>query len=122
MRVISQDGTIDVPYEMVVIQRFEKDIYFLNRNLTGVENLINDITLAEYSTKEKAIKAMEMLREAYVGMPIVMQNVDISEDVAKEFERLKKCGIMVQAENQPSKVEFVNNAVFQFPQDDEIEV
>ena len=65
MRVISQDGTIDVPYEMVVIQRFEEDVYFLNRNLTGVENLINDITLAEYSTKEKAIKAMEMLRKAY---------------------------------------------------------
>lgn len=122
MRVISQDGTIDVPYEMVVIQRFEEDVYFLNRNLTGVENLINDITLAEYSTKEKAIKAMEMLREAYVGMPIVMQNVDVSEDAAKEFERLKKCGIMVQTENQPSKVDFINNAVFQFPQDDEIEV
>ena len=122
MRVISQDGTIDVPYEMVVIQRFEEDIYFLNRNLTGVEDLISDIRLAKYSTKEKAIKAMEMLREAYVGMPIVMQNVDISEDVAKEFERLKKCGIMMQAENQPSKVDFINNAVFQFPQDDEIEV
>lgn len=122
MRVISQDGTIDVPYEMVVIQRFEKDVYFLNRNLTGVEDLISDIRLAKYSTEEKAIKAMKMLREAYIGMPIVMQNVDISEDAAKEFERLKKCGIMVRAENQPSKVDFINNAVFQFPQDDEIEV
>ena len=122
MRVISQDGTIDIPYEMVVIQRFEEDIYFLNRNLTGVENLINDITLAEYSTEAKAIKAMEMLREAYVGMPIVMQNVDVSEDMAKEFERLKKCGVIVRAENQPSKVDFINNAIFQFPQDDEIEV
>ena len=40
----------------------------------------------------------------------------------KEFERLKKCGIMVRTENQPSKVDFINNAIFQFPQDDEIEV
>lgn len=63
-----------------------------------------------------------MLRETYVGMPIVMQNVDISEDMAKEFERLKKCGIMAQAENQPSKVDFINNAIFQFPKDDEVEV
>ena len=122
MRVISQDGTIDVPYEMVVIQRFREDVYFLNRNLTGVEDLISDIKLAEYSTETKAIKAMEMLREAYVGMPIVMQNVDVSEDMAKEFERLKKCGVIVQAENQQSKVDFINNAVFQLPQDDEIEV
>lgn len=122
MRVISQDGTIDVPYEMVVIQRFKNEVYFLNRNLTGIEELVNDIELAEYSTEAKAIKAMEMLREAYIGMPIIMQNVAISQDVAKEFERLKKCGVMVRAENQPSKVECVSNAIFQFPQDDEIEV
>lgn len=122
MRVISQDGTIDIPYETVVIQRYREDVYFLNRNLTGVEDLINDIKLAQYSSEAKAIKAMEMLREAYVGMPIVMQNVDILEDVAKEFERLKKCGFMVRTENQPSKVDFINNAIFQFPQDDEIEV
>lgn len=122
MRVISQDGTIDMPYEEVIIQRFRSRIYFLNKNLTGVESLSDDMQIAEYSTEAKAIKAMEMLREAYIGMPIVMQNVDISDDVAKEFERLKKCCIMVQAENQPSKVEYANNAVFQFPQDDEIEV
>lgn len=65
MRVISQDGTIDVPYEMVAIQRFRNGVYFLNRNLTGIEELINDIELAEYSTEEKAIKAMKMLREVY---------------------------------------------------------
>ena len=122
MRVISQDGTIDVPYEQVVIQQYKEKIYFLNKNLTGVEQLVSDMEIASYSTKEKAIKAMEMLRKAYVGMPIVMQNVDISEDVAKEFERLKKCGIMVQTKNQASKVDFINNAVFQFPQDNEIEV
>lgn len=122
MRVISQDGTFDIPYEMVVIQRFNGEIYFLNKNLTGVEQLVNDMVVATYSTEEKAKKAMEMLREAYIGIPIIMQNVDISENVEKEFERLKKCGVMVQAENQPSKVDFINNAIFQFPQDEEIEV
>ena len=122
MRVISQDGAVDMPYEEVIIQRFRSRIYFLNKNLTGVESLSDDMQIAEYSTEAKAIKAMEMLREAYIGMPIVMQNVAISEDVAKEFERLQKCGVMVRAENQPSKVDFISNAVFQFPQDDEIEV
>ena len=121
MRVISQDGTIDVPYEMVVIQRFEEDVYFLNRNLTGVEDLVSDIRLAKYSTEAKAIKAMEMLREAYIGMPIVIQNIDVSEGVAKKFERLKKCGIMVQTENQPSKIECISNAIFQFPAEEELE-
>lgn len=122
MRLISQDGTFDMPYEEVIIQRFKSRIYFLNKNLTGVESLNDDMQIAEYSTEEKAKKAMEKLRDTYIGMPIVMQNVDVSENVAREFERLKKCGVVVQADNQPSKVDFINNAVFQFPQDDEIEV
>ena len=65
MRVISQDGTIDVPYEMVVVKRFGNAVYFLNSNLAGVENQVRDIELAKYSTEEKAKKAMEMLRIAY---------------------------------------------------------
>ena len=77
--------------------------------------------IVSYSSKEKAIKTMEMLRGAYIGMPIVMQNVDISEDVAKEFERLKKCGVMVRTENQPSKIECISNAIFQFPTEEELE-
>ena len=83
--------------------------------------VVNGI-MAKYSSREKALKAMELLRETYVGMPIVMQNVDVSEDVAKEFGRLNKCGVMVRAENQPSKVDFINNAVFRFPADDEVKV
>ena len=67
MRVISQDGTMDMPYEEVIIQRFRSRIYFLNKNLTGVESLSDDMQIAEYSTEEKALKAMEMLREAYAG-------------------------------------------------------
>ena len=65
MRIISQDGTIDIPYEDVIIQRFESRIYFLNKNLTGVEPLNDDMQIAEYSKEEKAKKAMEMLRIAY---------------------------------------------------------
>ena len=65
MRVISQDGTIDMPYESVVIQRFGREIYFLNKNMTGVEHLVSDINIATYSTEEKAKKAIEMLRISY---------------------------------------------------------
>ena len=114
MRIISQSGRIDIPYEVAVVYvEYESVIAKV-----GDERY----AMGSYSTEEKAFKAVKMLREAYVGMPIVMQNVDVSEDMAKEFERLKKYGIMVRAENQPSKVDFINNSVFQFPQDDEIEV
>ena len=124
MRVISQDGTIDVPYDYFSLSMYSgkyKDVemaYIYCRNSSSPIGT----KLAEYSTESKAIKAMEMLRETYISMPIAMQNVDVSEDAVKEFERLKKCGVMIRADNQPSKVEFINNSIFQFPKDDEIEV
>ncbi len=124
MRIISQDGTIDVPYDyfsLSVAGGKYKDAEYACIYCHNI-SAPHGTRLAEYSSKEKAIKAMEMLRETYVGMPIVMQNVDVSEDMEKEFGRLNKCGVIVQAENQPSKVDFINNAVFQFPQDNEIEV
>lgn len=65
MRIVSQDGTIDIPYDVVVIQRFKDGIYFLNKNLTGVEGVVEDMKIAKYSTEEKAIKVMEMLHKQY---------------------------------------------------------
>lgn len=126
MRVISQTGKTDVPYENFVFSILNSGggnfgIVAVKNVAESPEMFLNSL-IATYSIEAKAIKAMEMLREAYVGMPIVMQNVDVSEDATKEFERLKKCGVIVQAENQPSKVDFINNTVFQFPQDNEIEV
>ena len=123
MRVISQDGTMDVPYEIssfsMAVGKYENvehAVIFCYNYSTSMGT-----KMAEYGSKEKAKKAMEMLRDAYIGMPIVMQNVDVSEDVSMEFERLKKCGIVVQTENQPSKVECISNAIFQFPTDEELE-
>jgi hypothetical protein len=122
MRVISQDGTIDVPYEKFIFYIAVDNSIIATKDFNEAPDVLFSGRIAKYSIREKALKAMELLRETYIGMPIVMQNVDVSEDAAKEFERLKKCGIMVRAENQPSKVDFINNAIFQFPQDDEIEV
>ena len=121
MRVISQDGMIDIPYELSAVTIGHKvDLSKFNINIRSKLLDERPCIVATYSTEEKAKKAMEMLRDAYIGMPIVMQNVDISEGVMKEFERLKKCGVIVRAENQPSKVDFINNAIFQFPQDSEV--
>ena len=120
MRIISQDGTIDIPYEQVVIQRFKTEIYFLNKNLTGVENLICDMEIALYSTEEKAEKAMEMLRETYqygkkVSVPKFDESgIDKEDDITLYNTRLLndffKGGTYI-----PIKV-------FQFPKDEDVEV
>ena len=102
MRVISQDGTIDIPYEQVVIQRFNRAIYFLNKNLTGAESVINDMEMASYSTEEKAKKAMEELRYAYMCHTLV------------KMGKMPPDGI-------DEKLTIGLGGVFQFPAEEELE-
>ena len=110
MRVISQDGTIDIPYDSVIIQRFGREIYFLNKNLIGVEQLVSDMDIATYSTEEKAIKAMEMLRERHAD------NVFCRENIQYKAEIMLDEGLNIVREMM-MKCEY-----FQFPKDDEVKV
>ena len=108
MRVISQDGTIDIPYDSVIIQRFGREIYFLNKNLIGVEQLVSDMDIATYSTEEKAKKAMEMLRERHTD------NVFCREDIQYKAEIMLDEGLDIVREMM-MKCEY-----FRFPKDDEM--
>lgn len=69
MRVISQDGRIDVPYKQVTIQRENKGIYFLNANISDEE--CGYMRLASYSSEEKAKKAMDMMHKAYSAFEVM---------------------------------------------------
>ena len=68
MRIISQDGTIDVPYDSgsltIGIGKYEDIelacIFYHNFSTT------KGTKLAEYNSKSKAQKAMEMLRNGYL--------------------------------------------------------
>lgn len=121
MRVISQDGMIDVPYEISAfsfghkVDMSEFNIYIRSKFLDEKPCII-----ATYSTKEKAMKAMEMLRSAYSGMPVVFQNVEPSEDVKELLKRAKTNGIIAITDDKKSKIEYVNNVIFQFPKDEEV--
>lgn len=123
MRVISQDGTIDVPYDyfsLSIASGKYEDVevaYIYCHNLSSP----NGTKLAEYSSREKAIKAMEMLREAYAGKPKL--NVDeIPNLIPQEFEGKLGIGDILLCDKANADINFSSNYYFQFPQDDEIEV
>lgn len=61
MRIISQDGSKDFPYNKVSIWRSNSMItaFFV------ADSVIKHTVLAQYSTDEKAIVATKRLREAY---------------------------------------------------------
>ena len=112
MRVISQDGTIDVPYDyfsLSVASGKYEDVevaYIYCHNLSSP----NGTKLAEYSTKAKAIKAMEMLRERHTD------NVFCREDIQYKAEIMLDEGLDI-AREMMMKCEY-----FQFPKDDEVKV
>ena len=112
MRVISQDGTIDVPYDYFSLSMASgkcKDVevaYIYCHNLSSP----NGTKLAEYSTKAKALKAMEMLRERHTD------NVFCREDIQYKAEIMLDEGLDIVIEMM-MKCEY-----FQFPKDDEVKV
>ena len=66
MRIISQNGRVDLPYEQIAIAI---DYDYKMTIIAYAVNSDDDTIwkLAEYSTKEKAEKAMKMLRAEYVN-------------------------------------------------------
>lgn len=123
MRIISQDGTIDVPYELTAIQLVGKTTIVAQGSYFGSNSGDNFATVAEYSTEEKAEKAMEMLRNAYAGRFVT--NGDIPDDFDEQLKELMKMGFgtVIAKETNESRVEFNNlNGYFQFPKDEDVEV
>ena len=113
MRIISQSGLLDAPYELIAISPYSKNMATIVGTFPG-----NDIgkgdrvyILAEYSTEEKAIKAMEMCREQYAQSEL---NKDMIQKVA---DTLSKISVSVIDDVRKQLAE---KYLFQFPADDEI--
>lgn len=102
MRVISQHGNVDLPYEQIVVCHAMESVIALHNG--------NKYVLGEYSSKEKAYKAMEMLRERHTD------NVFCREDIQYKAEIMLDEGLDIVREMM-MKCEY-----FQFPKDDEVKV
>lgn len=106
MRVISQHGNVDLPYEQIVVCHAMESVIALYNG----EKYI----LGKYSSKEKSYKAMEMLREQYKRLETLKLYTRGSREDIREILTFDELGCTVLKTRKLS--------VFQFPQDDEIEV
>ena len=99
MRIISQDGKFDIPYDEIVVEIFDKCVVGRLKEYIG-----RDIILGSYSTEVKTEKAMEMLHKEY----------------GKHF--FDQGGAMATANFYVSPFAFIPPKVFQFPKDEDVEV
>lgn len=103
MRVISQDGMMDIPYERYCFgldYRNTCDVIAWDM-LSSAENIVS---IGSYNSEEKAMKAMKMLREKYLSRMELDGGYDITT------------GFYVQPNF------WVLPRVFQFPKDEDVEV
>lgn len=116
MRILSQDGTIDVPYDCfsltIATGKYEDmevaSIYCYNLSSP------KGTKLAKYSSKEKAEKAMEMLREQYMklGMIKILAS-GTCEYIDKSLEKEEKMEIYT---------DYCRKHCFKFPSDEDVKV
>lgn len=110
MRIISQNGNVDLPYEKFVFGITKDNKIACCRECVAPPYEIYNGIIAEYSSKEKALKAMKMLREQHEKVAFL--KTIINTEKGASFVR----GL---SENVFDKM---TQNYFQFPQDDEIEV
>lgn len=112
MRLISQDGEIDVPYEHgSLCQGFIKGEEYLIYTISYYNYSSQKGTkLAEYSSKAKALKVMEMLRKKYAKLEI--------------FKSVYQKGLLTELNKELGFDEMQNilTSIFRFPKDEEVEV
>lgn len=118
MRILSQDGKKDIPYEIAMIDMCkhcteEKYMIYAQGEFYGANADDNFVLMAEYSTEAKAKKAMEMLREECTGMPSIRR----MDDLYGRFKHTGKKDFELFIEHMVLK-----KCYFQFPADDEVEV
>lgn len=116
MRLISQNGEFDVPYEIAALSR-TGNIIRAYVPIVGEKGTI----MAHYSTNEKASKAMKALHKVYAGM-FLAQNVEMSDDDYEECIKMaaRGFGIIKTMVNSPDVKFEPANIVFRFPEDDEV--
>jgi hypothetical protein len=116
VRLISQTGDIDIPYENTVLSVAE-NLIFAYVPIVGEKGTV----IASYSTKEKAEKAMKVLHKVYAGM-FLAKNVEMSDDDYEECIKMaaRGFGIIKTMVNSPDMKFEPANIVFRFPKDDEI--
>lgn len=112
MRIISQDGRCDYPYEnsTLFIDYMDGRVIKIVPSAGGFKGS----NIATYSTEEKAVKAMTMLSEAYGKLEVMKV---VASGTAEYMERE-----LTEDEAKSIHKQYCNMNVFQFPQDDEIEV
>ena len=119
MLIRSQDKTALVKFENIVVDlKLPDSLNVICWSLQDTQRSDGYFILGKYSTKEKAMKVLDMIQEAYADAELIPMTVP---NIGKMFAKAtasKENELLAEAMGKA----LMNKMVFQMPEDSEVEV
>lgn len=119
MLIRSQDKTALVKFENIVVDlKLPDSLNVICWSLQDTQRSGGYFILGKYSTKEKAMKVLDMIQEAYADAELIPMTVP---NIGKMFTKAtasKENELLAEAMGKA----LMNKMVFQMPEDSEVEV
>lgn len=109
MRVVSQSRNFSFDFDRTVFWR-QSDVIYAK---IGCES----IAIGKYQSPERAAEVFDDMHRAYSSLPLLFQNVDISEDLQQKLKEWGTNCIVARLPDASQKVEQIGNAVYYIPEE-----
>lgn len=110
MRVISQDRCYSYDFDRTM---FWKQDGVICAHIAGDTR---DRVIGSYKSSERAAEVFEDMHKTYSGMPILFQNVEISEDLSEKLGDWETNCIITRLPGENPKIEQIENSVYYMPE------
>ena len=108
MRVISQGRNYSFD--------FDRTVFWTQYNVIYAKTGIDSVEIGKYESSERTAEVFEDMHKTYSGMPILVQNVEISEDLSEKLGEWETNCIITRLPGENPKIEQIENSVYYMPE------
>ena len=108
MRVVSQNKNYSFD--------FDRTVFWTQYNVIYAKIGKESIAIGQYKSEERAAEVFEDMHKSYSGMPILFQNVEISEDLSEKLGDWETNCIITRLPSENPKIEQIENSVYYMPE------
>ena len=108
MRVVSQNRNYSFD--------FDRTVFWTQYNIIYAKIGVDSIAIGKYESEERAAEVFGDMHKSYSGMPILVQNVEISEDLSEKLGEWETNCIIARLPGENPKIEQIVNSVYYMPE------
>lgn len=108
MRIISQNRMYSFD--------FDRTVFWVQFEIIYAKIGTDSVAIGKYESDERAAEVFEDMHKSYSGMPILVQNVEISEDLPEKLGEWETNCIITRLPGENPKIEQIGNLVYYMPE------